>query len=151
MLARVRTEKMPVKKKRYNWKARQLKRGNDLTHGGSTAVLSVLEYGQSSNDAKAFTDDTNALVLPAKRTKCQDSEKPTKSQPKRRKLSNRQRKRLEKIVEGKEKKCKVCSASLGHSCLYEYACTCSQCLYVRTVKRVAKLGEVADKPPCMGL
>ena len=146
---------MPVKKKRYNWKARQLKRGNDSAHGGSTPVLSVLEYGQSGNDAKAFTDDTNALVLPAKRKKCQDSEKPPKSRPKRRKLSSRQRKRLEKIVEGKEKKCKVRRFPLYVSRVLN-VCTVKGVVKLgvvakRTVKRVAKLGVVANKPSCIRL
>ena len=120
LFARVQTEKMPVKKKRYNWKARQRKHGDDPTYGGNTFVLNVLE---DDENAKVFVDDTNALVLPVKR-KCQGSEKRTISQPKRRKLNSRQRKRLEKIVEAKEKKSRVRAAvedSLSLCiCVYTY-------------------------------
>ena len=140
--ARVQTEKMPVKKKRYNWKARQRKHGDDPAYGGNASVLNVLEDDQSSYNAKVFTDDTNALVLPAKR-KVQGSEKTTKSQPKRRKLNSRQRKRLEKIVETKEKKSRVRAAvKARHSSFYTYLSTYTVCVYVRTIQQMAKLGVV---------
>ena len=61
-----------------------------------------LEYGNTCGV------DTNALVLPAKKVKSDAHE--LESRKKRRKLSSKQRKRLQKVVEAKERKAKV-----GHS------------------------------------
>lgn len=97
---------MPVRRKRYNWKARQQKHGENSKYEGNMSLLGVLEDVQKGNDVNIALDDSNALVLPSKR-KHRGSEDADKPQPKLRKLSSRQRKRLEKIVEAKEKKSRV--------------------------------------------
>ena len=93
----------PRKKLGYNWKARQQQRRDGRkqkkTHyDGLKPVDSMAEY------AEAGEEDPNAFVLPSKRRKVEHSET-----EKRKKLSSKQRKRLQKIVEAKEKKTEVCS------------------------------------------
>ena len=80
------------KKLGYNWKARQ---------SGES-----LGRGQTARKAGAEpAEDTNALVLPARSRKRVESEQD--AAPKRKRLSTKQRKRLTKILEVREKKAKV--------------------------------------------
>lgn len=94
------------KKLGYNWKARQRKHQRDVDT--RERVVPKVE-GLSETDAYLTCEgvgDSNVLVLSAKRKKVDtDNVEPA---PKRRKLSVKQRKRLQKIVEAKEKKAQVC-------------------------------------------
>ena len=97
------------KKPGYNWKARQRKAHSD---GCSNEDMVPQGEGLSESDALCWTgvgptaaDDSNALVLPCKRKKTDAST--TKPTPKRKKLSTKQKKRLQKIVEAKERKAQV--------------------------------------------
>ena len=99
---------MSSKRKRgYNWKARQQK-ALSLSDVCAERAIPEIE-GLSDLDALQYTnsvDDSNALILPSKRKKTRtDVVEPA---PKRKKLSTRQKKRLQKIVEAKERKAKVC-------------------------------------------
>lgn len=99
---------MSSKRKRgYNWKARQQK-ALSLSDVCTERAIPEIE-GLSDLDALHYTnsaDDSNALILPSKRKKTRtDVVEPA---PKRKKLSTRQKKRLQKIVEAKERKTKVC-------------------------------------------
>ena len=99
---------MSSKRKRgYNWKARQQK-ALSLSDVCTERAIPEIE-GLSDLDALHYTnsvDDSNALILPSKRKKTRtDVVEPA---PKRKKLSTRQKKRLQKIVEAKERKAKVC-------------------------------------------
>ena len=91
---------MSSKRKRgYNWKARQQKTAQ-YNVGAERSI--PVEIEGLSDDADAGVDDSNALVLPCKRKKIRtDDVEPV---PRRKKLSTRQKKRLQKIVEAKERK-----------------------------------------------
>lgn len=96
---------MSSKRKRgYNWKARQQKA---LSNVGVERAVPEIE-GLSDVDALycAGVGDSNALVLPSKRKKTRTDD--VEPAPKRKKLSTRQKKRLQKIVEAKERKAQVC-------------------------------------------
>lgn len=101
---------MPQKKKLgYNWRARQHKRGG-FRHNRELILrsdLPVVELGSSATEYDVGTrvDDSNVLVLPSKRKIADSSE--FERAPKRKKLSGKQRKRLQKVVEAKEKRAKV--------------------------------------------
>lgn len=95
------------KKPGYNWKAHS-------NGGGNEGMVPVpQEEGLSKSDAficwtgvgTSAAGDSNALVLPSKRKKTDASE--TKPASKRKKLSAKQKKRLQKIVEAKERKAQV--------------------------------------------
>ena len=93
----------------YNWKARQR---NVHSNGGGDEGTVPKEKGLLESDALCWTGagpstagDSNALVLPSKRKKTETSG--TKPAPKRKKLSTKQKKRLQKIVEAKERKAQV--------------------------------------------
>lgn len=87
----------------YNWKARQQKAQSNV--GAERTVPEV----ESLSDADAYyagVGDSNALVLPSKRKKARTED--VEEAPKRKKLSTRQKKRLQKIIEAKERKAQVC-------------------------------------------
>ena len=87
-------------RKRHNWKARQTKESTPQKHLG---LRDVIEDAGSPGVQR----DTNYLVLPSKRdTESMASRKDTKE--KRPKLAKKQKKRLKKIVQAKEKAAKVC-------------------------------------------
>ena len=99
-----------AKKPGYNWKARQQKcvankriRG----HTGKEDCEGHVELDQScfSGYFEASPQDTNAQVLPPKKPKFSD--KDDLGTVKRKKLSAKQKKRLLKVIEVKEKKAKV--------------------------------------------
>lgn len=96
---------MPLKRRRFNWKARQQARGESrkvLKSANIPMDRIVVENERDGYVAAAHEMDSNALVLqPKKRKACQERE------PKRSKLSSRERKKLKKILEAKEKKAKV--------------------------------------------
>lgn len=101
---------MPKKKKLgYNWRARQHKRSgfrhNQQSVWGSD--LPMVELGSSATEYVVGTrvNDSNVLVLPSKRKVADSSE--FERAPKRKKLSGKQRKRLQKVVEAKEKRARV--------------------------------------------
>lgn len=88
----------------YNWKARQQK-AHSINVGTERAVPEV----EGLPDADAYcagVGDSNAFVLPSKRKKTRTED--VEAAPKRKKLSTRQKKRLQKIVEAKERKAQVC-------------------------------------------
>ena len=91
------------KPKGYNWKARQARRGESDRKTNEKDETSTTG---SSNYYGAIGADTNALILPSKRKPLEDDEN-SKRAPKRKKLSNKEKKRLTKIVEIKEKKSRV--------------------------------------------
>lgn len=103
---------MPLKKKRFNWKARQQTKGE--TRKTSKAAYAQVEGLLAQADAKldsylatADETDSNVLVIPPKKRKTRQEEEVGGVESKRSKLSNRERKKLKKIVEAKEKKTKV--------------------------------------------
>ena len=96
------------KKLGYNWKARQHKRSG-FRHNQECVLgsdLPVVELGSSATEYVATrVDDSNVLVVPSKRKIVDSSE--FERAPKRKKLSGKQRKRLQKVVEAKEKRARV--------------------------------------------
>ena len=94
------------KKRGYNWKARQQKpHSNGANEGVVSQVEGLSEMDAYSSVGHGVVDDSNALVLPSKRKKRDVSD----SEPaqKRKRLSTKQRKRLQKIIEAKERKAQV--------------------------------------------
>jgi hypothetical protein len=93
-----------MKRVRYNWKARQ----NDHKKGEGKSVERV-ELDKSLFDGSCTDSehplDSNVQILPTKKAKL--SEDSDDRVVKRKKLSAKQRKRLLKVVEAKEKKAKV--------------------------------------------
>ena len=97
------------KKLGYNWKARQ---GKAHSNGCGDEGTVPREKGLSESDVLGWAGvghsaagDSNALVIPSKRKETDTSG--TKPAPKRKKLSTKQKKRLQKIVEAKERKAQV--------------------------------------------
>ncbi len=88
----------------YNWKARH-RSSKKSSHSFSVEALPEVELDNGLIETLKVQDDSNSLVLPG--TKRVNSNTDKESLPKRKKLSHRQRKRLQKIVESKEKKAKV--------------------------------------------
>ena len=153
-----------MKRVRYNWKARLQSRGNGEGHTKKKAFR--VELDESLFDGSCtnceYPLDTNAQVLPSKKAKL--NEDSDNHPAKRKKLSAKQRKRLLKVVEAKEKKAKVrysnCSAphvprdntpihlfsmlSYWRACLHSLShlptCPCSnpQSLWVRQRKPRAR-------------
>lgn len=93
--------RMP-KSKGYNWKARQAQRGEGNSRSNGDQDSSA---NGSTEHYRTDLSDANVVVLPAKRKPVEDES--SKLEPKRKKLSNREKKRLTKIVEVKEKKKRV--------------------------------------------
>ena len=91
------------RKKGYNWKAR-LQSGTEKGKRPTESFCVELDesvFGGTDN----LAPDTNAPVLPSKKAKLNEDEETCTV--KRRKLNAKQRKRLLKVVEAKEKKAKV--------------------------------------------
>lgn len=110
------SESMPLKRRRFNWKARQQARGETTktskpAYAQVEGLLAQIDAKRDSYLATVDETDSNALVLPPKRRKThqeKDQEKDLGSgEPKHSKLSSRERKKLKKIVEAKAKKTKV--------------------------------------------
>ena len=96
-----------TKKRRYNWKARQQKKGDgdkdrQKKHVSSEALESVYVASKYEGTRE---DSSNAFILPSKRKKIEPEE--SEEEPARKKLSSKQKKRLQKIIETKEQKAKV--------------------------------------------
>ena len=94
----------PRKKLGYNWKARQRqtkKPNKSLT----TQEVPKFEGSTVVDERRSYPDDTNTLILPCR--KRPDSDTDVECPPKRKKLSSKQRKRLQKIIESKERKVRV--------------------------------------------
>ena len=114
---------MPPKKKLgYNWRARQHKRSG--FRNNQELLLSsdfpLVELESSATEyVGARVDDSNVLVLPSKRKGVDSSE--SERTPKRKKLSGKQRKRLQKIIEAKEKKARV-SVLIKKHCTWVLIC-----------------------------
>ena len=89
------------KKLGYNWRARQ---GG---HGVGNSRLSSVARKVKGVEVCGPSEDSNALVLPS-RAKVQVGEAESRTS-KRKRLSARQRKRLTRVLEIKEKKKMVCS------------------------------------------
>ena len=90
----------------YNWRARQQKAQSNV--GGERVVPEVEGFLDTDRRYHVSGErDSNALVLPSKRKRTGSGD--TEQAPKRKKLSTRQKKRLQKIVEAKERKAQVCS------------------------------------------
>lgn len=97
---------MASKRKRFNWKARQHSRGENRT---TKRERSVLEKEGDTHEIYMNIDamDTNSLVLPSSKRSFQEKEERQDSKVKGTKMNARERKRLKKIVEAKEKKARV--------------------------------------------
>ncbi len=95
----------PGKKLGYNWKARQSRRSEPSNRTRETVASGDAVSAQEVRYGDACDWDTNALVLPKKRAKLEPAE--AINAHKKKKLSTKQRKRLQKIVEAKEMKAKV--------------------------------------------
>ena len=101
------TKAMSSKRKLgYNWRARQQKKARSSVAAakGVPELENFLE-----TDTGLYTGlrgDSNALVIPSKRKKTRDDD--AEPAPKRKKLSSKQKKRLQKIIEAKERKAQVC-------------------------------------------
>lgn len=90
------------KKLGYNWKARQS--GID-GKSGRRRLVDRRRGLETSNQVQELAEDTNALVLPSKLKK--RTEKVADRGTKRKRLSAKQRKRLMKVLEVKERKNRV--------------------------------------------
>ncbi len=98
----------PRKKLGYNWKARQQKGGDSAKRKRGLINCGDALDSQTEQQRQyegACEGDTNAFILPEKKARLDLSE--IESTQKRKKLSSKQRKRLQKIVEAKERKAKV--------------------------------------------
>lgn len=96
----------------YNWKARQQKRSHNGKLEGGAREKRInfqveLEESIFGSVCESSQQDTNVQVLPPKKEKL--SEKGGFCTSKKRRLNPKQRKRLLKVVEAKEKKAKVLS------------------------------------------
>ncbi|KAG9487606.1 probable ATP-dependent RNA helicase DHX37 isoform X2 [Eleutherodactylus coqui] len=83
-------------RKRHNWKARQVQSKEDQSKPEQCVQVEV----EGAEQLKGV-DESNALVLPSKKFK---QKKITESAPKKKPLSRKQKKVLQKILEQKEKK-----------------------------------------------
>lgn len=81
----------------YNWKARK----NPVKKASQEIVPKV----ELDDQTGSHPDDTNSLVLPSRKRVSSGADE--ECIPKRKKLSSKHRKRLQKIVESREKKAKV--------------------------------------------
>lgn len=95
-----------MKSSRYNWKARQ-RSGDELKKSGKASFQVELDeslFGSSCATCE-YDLDSNIQVLPSRKARL--SEDSDEHVVKRKKLNAKQRKRLLKVVEAKEKKAKV--------------------------------------------
>ena len=88
-------------KKRHNWKARQAQVDEKKSQTLSNVVDMKLQT--------AVEGDTNILALPSKRSK--KTKQQNDGSTKRQRLNSKQKKRLKKILERKEKSSKVCQVA----------------------------------------
>lgn len=95
---------MSSRKKGYNWKARRSGNDKPVEKSEKTCLVELDESLFGSN-ACSNELDTNVQVLPPKRAKL--SEEYDTCTSKRKRLNSKQKKRLLKVVEAKEKKVKV--------------------------------------------
>ena len=95
----------PRQKLGYNWKARQPKGGASFKRKRDNVSCGDVQADQLGQFGGESEGDTNVFALPEKKAKLDPLE--TKSVKKRKKLSSKERKRLQKIVEAKERKAKV--------------------------------------------
>ena len=92
-------------RKRHNWKARIQPTepgGSKLTNVASEKI--VVENTSNEDDYRKTVADTNTLVVPSKKETHKKKRVSELATGKQKKLSKKQRKRLEKIVETKKKK-----------------------------------------------
>lgn len=92
----------------YNWKARQRRSYADGDNGDTVPEVEGLLKTDSyyvDGGGHGTVSDSNAFILPSKRKKSDVSH--VESAPKRKKLSSKQKKRLQRILEAKEKKVQV--------------------------------------------
>ena len=105
------------KKVGYNWKARQQKAVTNGGRGKGTLLPEVEGLSEASYHCTT-SHDSNALILPSKRKKA-DATK-DESAPKRKKLSAKQKRRLQKILDTRKKKEQVSGCFLNSA---HYTCT----------------------------
>ena len=100
---------MPPKRRRYNWKARQQARGKTrkTSESANVQMESYVQVDAKRHSFLTTTDDSNAIVLPPRKRKTDRKEQLGREDPKRSRLSNKERKKIKKIAEAKEKKSKV--------------------------------------------
>ncbi len=90
--------KMALRKRLgYNWKARKIP--------SKKASQEFVPKVELEDQTGSHPDDTNSLVLPCRKRVSSGADE--ECIPKRKKLSSKHRKRLQKIVESREKKAKV--------------------------------------------
>lgn len=95
-----------MKRTRYNWKARQKKQQVGKKPGKTFLVeLEESLLDDSCTNAHDCPQDSNIPVLPSKKARV--DEDGGEHVVKRKKLNAKQRKRLLKVVEAKQKKAKV--------------------------------------------
>lgn len=106
---------MPPKKRlKYNWKARKSEPAKNLSRGigreekDKPDIAETTVYGVTSNSVR----DTNAPILPTKDKTVESKDE--KCVIKKKRLSSKQRKRLQKIVLAKEQRKQVCTLFSAH-------------------------------------
>lgn len=123
------------KRKGYNWKARQAAKGRRTA---ITDLSSLIEDAAEAHDTQG--DDTNFVVLPSKGASRKEDEADFAAADKKRtKLNPKQKKRLRKVLEAKEKKAKVLHLQTDH--LHPIDCT------VISTEHLAYVAEECP-PPC---
>lgn len=105
------------KRKGYNWKARQVAKGRRTA---ITDLNSLIEDAAEAHDTQG--GDTNFVALPSKGASRKEDEADLAAAVKKRtKLNPKQKKRLRKVLEAKEKKAKVLHLHADH--LHTIHCT----------------------------
>ncbi|XP_029475809.1 probable ATP-dependent RNA helicase DHX37 isoform X2 [Rhinatrema bivittatum] len=97
LLQQPKRESMGKLRKRHNWKARQVQTAEQKSEEPSVQVQIELK----DEEILKGVDESNALVLPAKKTQKREIES---TRPERKPLSKKQKKVLQKVLEQKEKK-----------------------------------------------
>lgn len=116
----------PGKRLGYNWKARQSKGGASTKRKRETVKCVDLVGAQDDQRTQygGVTEwDTNVHVLPEKKAKTDLSE--ARSVHNKKKMSSKQRRRLQKIVEAKERKAKVRAPLVALFRVHRYTWSCS--------------------------
>lgn len=96
------------KRKGHNWKARQVVKANRRSIPDLSSLI------EDSSKVQDTQGDTNFVALPSKGASRKDKSADDHAGPdkKRPKLNQKQKKRLRKVLEAKEKKAKVCRQSI---------------------------------------
>lgn len=100
----------------YNWKARQRKpKSEKIKRRGFCVELDEALFDSSSCSLDRNEEDSNVQILPPKKVKLAEDAAGTLE---RKKLNAKQRKRLLKVIEAKEKKAQVTPINAHHTWLW---------------------------------